>query len=67
MKLKYRFSYGDYPGMTVTVIASGGYHDAHAKAWATMNRRYEKADREPPVGWTFELLSAIPVNRTENR
>lgn len=63
MMLKYKFRYSTWPGATVTVTGNH-YHDAFAKACSALDRRYEKADLEPPVGWTLELLSATPVNRT---
>lgn len=66
MKLKYKFRYATWPGASVTVIGNS-YHDAVAKACSALDRRYEKADLEPPVGWTLELLSAMTVNHSGNR
>ena len=43
------------PGSTVTVKATD-YERACNKARDTLDRRYEKAGKEPPVGWTLWLL-----------
>lgn len=66
MRLKYKFRYGPGPNATVTVVGDH-YHDAFTRACATLDRRYEKADKETPVGWSLELLSAVPINRSGNR
>lgn len=52
---KYKFSYGYHSTMTVTVKARF-YDQAIDKACVELDRRYAKADREPPVGWTLELI-----------
>lgn len=48
--------------MTVTVIAKT-MKSALRKAYSTMDRRYERAGKEPPVSWTLSLISQTPHKR----
>ena len=57
---KFQLAYGASKGQTVTVKAKN-FDDAVKKARGVMDRRYEKADKEPPVGWTLTLVKASPV------
>lgn len=54
MMNSYKFKYAYWNGATVTVRAKT-QEEAQLKARDEMDRRYEKADREPPVGWTLVL------------
>lgn len=58
-RFKYCFAYGSGAGQTVTVIAKT-LKSALQKARSTMDRRYERAGKEPPAGWTFSLMSQTP-------
>lgn len=62
--MQYQFSYGAWPQATVTVRAPDA-KSAHRKACEEMDRRYEKAGREPPVAWTLTLLRSydLPAGR----
>lgn len=55
--LIWRFRYGFDRNQTVTVKARF-FGDAEDKARGTLDARYEKAGKEPPVGWTLKLESA---------
>jgi hypothetical protein len=52
---KYTFKYAYWKTATVTVRAINEQR-ARLKACDTMDKRYEKLNKEPPVGWTLELL-----------
>ena len=56
MKLKFVFRAG-WRKVTVTAY---NYHEADLKARAELDRRCENGHREPPVGWTLELMRATP-------
>jgi hypothetical protein len=58
--IKYQFQYSMTPGCTVTVKAND-YEQACYKARTELDRRYEKAGKEPPVGWTLWLLKETEV------
>ena len=55
MMARYTFQYAYWKNATVTVRAKDEEH-ARLKAYETMDKRYEKANREPPVGWTLALI-----------
>lgn len=59
---KFQLAYGASKGQTVTVMAKS-FSDACLKARGVMDRRYEKADKEPPVGWTLTLVKVSAVTR----
>jgi hypothetical protein len=52
---KYTFKYAYWKTATVTVRAINE-QQARLKACDTMDKRYEKRNEEPPVGWTLELV-----------
>lgn len=53
---RYTFSYAQWKTATVTVYAYNMI-EAIQKARDVMDRRFAKRDLEPPVGWTFDLIS----------
>ena len=57
---KFKLAYGAAKSQTVTVKAKH-FDDAVQKARVVMDRRYEKADKEPPVGWTLTLVKMSAV------
>lgn len=57
---------GGSAGQTVTVIAKT-MKSALQKARSTMDRRYERAGKEPPVGWTFSLVSQTPHRKMDKQ
>jgi hypothetical protein len=57
---KFQLSYGSAKNMTVTVKAKN-FTEALDKAKAVMERRYEKRDLEPPVGWTLTLVKVTAI------
>jgi hypothetical protein len=52
---RYTFQYAYWKTATVTVLATDE-EQARLKAYDTMDRRYERSGKEPPVGWTLDLL-----------
>ena len=65
MKL-YTFSYGHWARATVTVHAKNE-DSAIMKARDTMDKRYERLGKEPPVAWTLELIGIIPEPIVRNQ
>lgn len=59
---KYIFGVGFDLVSSITVEAKN-FEEAYAKAYAGLNTRYEKAGKEPPVGWTIALLNMVTVQR----
>lgn len=59
---RFKFAVGIGHHTTVTVKANS-YVQAVNRAREEMDRRYEKADREPPVGWDLTLLEATPERK----
>lgn len=53
---KYTFQYAEWANATVTVKARS-MGDAMEKARATLDARYEKLGKEPPVGWTLTQVN----------
>lgn len=58
--LKWTFQYAYWAQATVTVRAATET-EARQKACVEMDRRYDKAGKEPPVGWTLRLLRSVSV------
>lgn len=56
-QLRWTFAVGTGAHAVVTVRADA-YSDAVDRARSTMDRRYERLKREPPVAWGFYLLEA---------
>lgn len=52
--IRWKFHYGDWPNMTVTVDATS-LEQAERRARDELDRRYEKLGKEPPVSWTLRL------------
>lgn len=57
MKYRFQFQYGYWPQATVTVhMPTDDERLAYIEACGVMDKRYAKMDREPPVGWTLNLI-----------
>jgi hypothetical protein len=55
--IKWQFNYGAGAWQMVTVRAQS-YQAAIMAARNELDKRYEKAGKEPPVGWTLDLIEA---------
>lgn len=53
--MKYQFKYAYWKNATVTVYAES-IDEAVIKSRITLDNRYEKANKEPPIAWTLELI-----------
>ena len=56
IRYRYQFQYGYWAQATVTV-RTADYDTAVLDARETLDERYEKQGKEPPVGWTLVLRS----------
>lgn len=54
---RFQFQYAYWPGATVVVhLAKDDEQLAMTRARDIMDKRYAKQNREPPVGWTLNLI-----------
>ena len=55
---------GLYPRVTVRALT---YADADMRARNTLDKRYEKAGKEPPVSWTLILIGVrLPAKKKKS-
>lgn len=56
---KYIFKVGYFEPRQKCTVKAKDKQESFSKCRSVMDRRYEKSDREPPVGWDLEIIEEI--------